>query len=134
MNGLEMLEQIFQVCIIPLLGVLTAYAVSYIKAKRDDLVEMSKNDILDKYINMASETIMACVIATNQTYVDALKAEGKFDAEAQEIAFRKTASAVLLILSDDAKKYLSEAFGDLEAYINTQIEAAVKSQKKITPV
>lgn len=134
MNGLEMLEQIFQVCIIPLLGVLTAYAVGYIKAKRDDLVEMSKNDILDKYINMASETIMACVIATNQTYVDALKAEGKFDAEAQEIAFRKTASAVLLILSDDAKKYLSEAFGDLEAYINTQIEAAVKSQKKITPV
>ena len=35
-------------------------------------------------------TVIDCVIATNQTYVDALKAEGKFDADAHREAFKKT--------------------------------------------
>ena len=36
---------------------------------------------------MLSQTITDCVLATNQTYVDTLKAQGSFDAEAQKIAF-----------------------------------------------
>jgi len=63
------------------------------------------------------------VIATNQTYVDTLKREGKFDGEAQKIAFQKTYDSVIAILSEDAKTYLNEAIGDLQAYIINQIEA-----------
>ena len=36
---------------------------------------------------MLSETITKCVVATNQTYVETLKKQGKFDKEAQKIAF-----------------------------------------------
>ena len=72
---------------------------------------------------MLEQTIISCVIATNQTYVEALKKEGKFDAEAQKIAFDKTFSAVITILCDDAYDYLSEAIGDLEEYITNRIEA-----------
>jgi hypothetical protein len=36
---------------------------------------------------MLTDTITKCVIATNQTYVETLKKEGKFDLEAQEVAF-----------------------------------------------
>ena len=41
-----------------------------------------------------------------------------------------TLNAVMEILSEDAKKYLSEAFGDLNSYITSQIEASVNVNKK----
>lgn len=78
---------------------------------------------------MLNETITKCVIATTQTYVETLKKEGKFDKTAQETAFNKTYTAVLAILSDEAKKYLTEAVGDLNLYITQQIEAEVKLTK-----
>lgn len=81
---------------------------------------------------MLKSTITTCVISTNQTYVDSLKAQGKFDLEAQQVAFTMTYEAVLELLSDEAKKYLIEAFGDLEAYITKQIEAEVNIQKAVT--
>ena len=131
MNYIELLSQIFEVCIIPLLGVLTAYAVTYIKAKRDEIIIQSNNDLITKYSTMLTETIEACVLATNQTYVESLKKEGKFTVEAQQKAFTMTKNAVLNILSAEAKEYLTEAFGDLNTYVNKQIEAAVNVNKII---
>jgi division/cell wall cluster transcriptional repressor MraZ len=53
-----------------------------------------------------------------------------FDVEAQKEAFNMTLNAVMSILSDDAKDYLSEVFGDLNSYITSQIEASVNMNKK----
>ena len=130
MDWLNLLTQIFEVCIIPLLAVLTTYIVKYIQVKSAEITSKSENELVDKYVNMLSYTISSCVVATNQTYVESLKKQGKFDAEAQKIAFNMTLEAVLGILSDDAKKYLTEAFGDLNAYITSQIEASVNVNKK----
>ena len=129
MDWMEILEKIFEVCIIPLLGILTTYLVVYLKTKRDKLIEQSESNLLDKYIYKLHETITDCVIATNQTYVEALKKEGKFDLEAQKIAFTQTYETVLGILSEDMQKLLTEAFGDLNGYITTRIEAEVNRQK-----
>ena len=82
-----------------------------------------------KYVDMLNRTITECVIATNQTYVETLKQQGKFDAEAQKIAFQMTSKAVLDILSEDAKEYLSAAVGDLNIYITNKIEAEVNLNK-----
>ena len=129
MNWMELLYQIFELCIIPLLGVLTAFAIKFIKAKAVELNTKHDNELLAKYIGMLSETITDCVIATNQTYVDSLKAQGSFDAEAQKIAFQKTFDSVMLILSAEAKEYLANAYGDLAAYIANRIEAEVNLNK-----
>lgn len=133
MNWTEMISSIFQVCLIPLLGILTKYLVSFIAMKSEEMQKKTDNETAQKYMKMASDTIMACVIATNQTYVESLKSQGKFDKEAQEVAFNKTLEAVLTLLNDEVKEYLIEAFGDLNAYLNTQIEAAVNGTK-IVPV
>ena len=125
----SLIADIFQVCIIPLLGILTTYAVKYIKAKSNELTIKTENELMDKYILMLADTIADCVIATNQTYVDSLKKQGKFDAAAQEEAFNKTLNAVLAILNDEATEYLSAAFGDLNAYISSQIEVSVSKNK-----
>jgi hypothetical protein len=129
MNWLEMLYKILEVCVIPLLGVLTVYAVKFIKIKSDEISKKANNETASKYIDLLSNTISDCVIATNQTYVEALKKENAFTAEAQKEAFQLTYDAVMSVLSDDAKVYLTSIYGDLTAYITTKIEAEVNLTK-----
>ncbi len=129
MDYTELIKQIFEVCLFPLLGVLTAFLIVFISKKAQELKAKTNNELYSKYIDMLEQTIINCVIATNQTYVEALKAEGKFDAEAQKIAFQKTYDSVMAILSEDAKSYLNEAIGDLQTYIINQIEAQVNLNK-----
>lgn len=133
---LELLSKIFEVCVIPLLGVLTTFVIAYLKAKKEEiLAKVSANktqeqqELMSKYLNMVEETVRSCVLATNQTYVDSLKAEGKFDAEAQKVAFNKTLDAVLAILNEDAKNYLTQIFGDLNVFLSNLIESQVNINK-----
>lgn len=133
MEWLPLLYEILQVCIIPLLGVLTAYIVKFINMKSVEIQANVDNDMADKYIAMITDTVSACVIATNQTYVEALKKENAFTAEAQKEAFNLTYNAVMAILTDEAKEYLAEIYGDVAAYITNKIEAEVNISK-IVPV
>ena len=129
MDWLALLSDIFEVCVLPLLGVLTMYIVKFIQVKSTEITNKVDNDLVDKYVAMLAVTIENCVIATSQTYVESLKQAGKFDAEAQKTAFNMTKNAVMAILSDEAKKYLENAVGDLNEYITQQIEATVKVNK-----
>ena len=132
MDSATLIQQIVEVCIIPLLGVLTAYIVKFVQSKSAQLQATTENEIADKYISLLSDTITKCVIATNQTYVDSLKKQNAFTKEAQEEAFKKTLASVEAVLSDDAKTYIQETFGNLETYLTTQIEAAVNQNKTET--
>ena len=129
MNWLDLLYDIFKVCIIPLLGLLTTFVIKLLDKKSAEAKAKTDNETYKKYITMLTDTITDCVTATNQTYVDALKAQGKFDAEAQKAAFDQTYKAVLTILSDEEKKYLTSVVGDLNIYITNKIEAVVNTNK-----
>ena len=129
MDWLEILEQIFQIVVIPLLGVGTLYVIGLVKTKKMAILEEVDSEIAKKYINLLEQTIVDCVIATNQTYVNSLKEQGKFDADAQKAAFQKTFDAVMAILTEDAKEYLAFAIGDLEVYVTTKIESTVTQVK-----
>lgn len=133
MEWLTLLYQVLEVCVIPLLGILTAYVVKFINAKSLEIQNKVDNDTADKYIAMLDDTICACVIATTQTYVESLKKENAFTKEAQKEAFNLTYSAVMSVLTDEAKSYLTEIYGDLTTYITNKIEAEV-SLNKIVPV
>ena len=129
MEWLALLYEIFEVCIIPLLGVLTVYIVKFIQKKTEELNSKNENELMNKYLTMLSDTIVDCVIATNQTYVESLKKQGKFDLEAQKVAFEMTYNAVINVLSNEAKEYLTSIYGDLSAYITNMIEAEVNRNK-----
>ena len=129
MDWLKMLYEILEVCIIPLLGILTVYAVKFIKIKSDEIAKKVNNDTATKYIDLLATTISDCVVATNQTYVERLKKENAFTAEAQKEAFQLTYEAVMGVLTEDAKTYLTSIYGDLSAYITTKIEAEVNLNK-----
>ena len=127
---MKLLYDVFNLCIVPLVGVLTFYLVQYIKAKGNEIAANVDSELASKYIVMLTTTITDCVVATNQTYVEALKKEGKFDKEAQYKAFQMTYNAVMDILTEDAKEYLNNFYGDLSLYLSKRIEAEVVANKK----
>lgn len=131
MDLVTLLPMIFQLCIIPLLAILTKYITAWIEIKINEMTESKNDATFTKYMKLLQDTVISCVIATNQTYVETLKAQGKFDAEAQKEALKKTYDAVMAILTEDAINYLKEALGDFDAYVNTMIESQVNMQKTI---
>ena len=129
MDWLDILYKVFEVAIIPLLGAATLYLITLIDAKKKEIKDKAKSETAKKYIEMLDDTIINCVVATNQTYVEALKKAGSFDAEAQKQAFKLTYDAVMAILTDEAQMYLNEAIKDLNAYITNKIESGVVAAK-----
>lgn len=127
----DLIPVLFQICIFPLLGILTKYLVALINEKISAITAQKDDVLFTKYMTMLNETIADCVLATNQTYVNTLKAEGKFDVEAQKIAFTKTYEAIMAILSADAKEYLISAIGDLDKIVTEKIEAQVVAVKAV---
>lgn len=129
LTWLIILQQIFEVSIIPLIGVLTGILIKFINSKSKEIIAITEDERAKKYIEMLDSTITNCVLATTQTYVDSLKKAGKFDAEAQKTAFEMTYNSVLNVLTEDAKEYLTMFYGDLSAYMTNKIEAEVKNAK-----
>jgi hypothetical protein len=94
-----------------------------------DAANHNQGEVIDAKGNKVENTVTNCVIATNQTYVEALKKNNAFTAEAQKEAFNLTYNAVMAILTEDAKEYLAEIYGDVAAYITNKIEAEVNISK-----
>ena len=125
----QLIAQIFEICIIPILGVLTTFLISWINSKKEALKQQTNSETIRKYIDMLDSTITDCVIAMNQTYVNSLKLQGKFDTEAQKKAITDVYNKVIAILGQDAIEYLNSAIGDLNEYITSKIEKEVSSNK-----
>ena len=125
----SILELIMQVVIIPAVPVITIFAVNAFQKWADSKVIETDNAIAAEYLTEITEIISQAVICTTQTYVDSLKAQGKFDAEAQKIAFEKTKDTVLLLLAEDAVDFISKMYGDIDLWLDTKIEQMVYENK-----
>lgn len=124
-DWLNILGKVAELVLVPLIGSAVAYLIAWLKVKKQELLEKVKDATTKKYLELLDNTIRDCVIATNQTYVYALKQTGTFDEEAHKKAFQLTYDAVKAILTEEATQYLSGAVSDLNAYITTKIEAQV---------
>ena len=129
MDWMNIITQLFEIVVFPLVGIGTVYLINLIKVKIQELKVKKDNDLYTKYLTLLEDTIVNCVLATTQTYVTALKKENKFDAEAQKMAFEMTYSNVINILSEDAKMYLETAIDDLDKFVRNKIEAEVLNHK-----
>ena len=115
--------------LILIITALSSYIVTYINKKKKAL-QLEMDDMLAiKYTDMIEKTIIDCVNATNQTYVEALKKDNAFTKEAQAEAFNRTLNSVMKILSDDCLEYLTTVTTDINAYIYNKIEAEVNYAK-----
>lgn len=112
-----------------IIAALAGYLITYINKKKKALEVEIDNENTKAYLDMIEKTIIDCVNATNQTYVETLKKEGKFTKEAQKEAFNKTLQSVKAILSKDCLEYLSLITTDVNTYIYNKIEAEVNYAK-----
>lgn len=131
MDWMEVLEQVFELIIYPVLSIAGVYLTYLISTKIKELKQKTADETAKKYLDMLDSTIQNAVLATTQTYVDTLKKQGKFDMEAQKVAFKQTYDAVMSVLTADAIKYITTAVGDLDVYVTNKIEADVKLCKSI---
>lgn len=129
MNKVEIINQIIQTLVIPLLGILVTAAVRAINIRKEQLLQETESAKKQKYISMLADIISECVTATNQTYVDELKQGDAFTKEAQKQALKKTFDNVFTILSEDAKVGLQEIYGDLNEYVLAKIESEIGNSK-----
>ena len=129
----EFLENIFLAVVTAVVPVLTAYFIALIRRLEENADVKLQDEHAKKYIEEAMQAVVDAVVATNQTYVDALKKSGKFDAEAQKAAAQKALNACLASISDRAQRFLDYTYGDIKKYLTTRIEAEVRKQKGEAP-
>lgn len=121
----QMLQEIFFTVLIPLVGILCSYGIAFLNKKVKEVQEKVNNDLFTKYSDMLVGIVETCVIATNQTYVDELREQGKFGPEEHDIAYHKTYDAIKELLTEEMKKVLQEGYSDLEFYISQLIQEQV---------
>lgn len=99
------------------------YIVKYIK---DLKLSAGITDALEQAYTLLAD----CVKYTNQVLVDGLKAEGKFDADAQAEARQLTINRFKQLANDEIKLAITTAYNNFDEWIITAMESKVRSQKE----
>ena len=107
-----------------LLTALGAVVFKYLKSKgaKDELLKLAQE---------AYTIFNKCVLNVNQTFVDALKAEGLFDADAQAKAREMAREMFMEMISAEMKLALETLYGSADKWIETVREADVWAAKKV---
>lgn len=124
---INILSCIVTVIILPLITLLGSKLIKWISKKIDD-------ENVEKNLIKATNIILDAVKYVLQTYVDNLKKEGKFTKDAQLIAFNKAKEIVLSQFNEEIKNYIKDNFGDIDSWIDVQIEASINNLKNISPI
>lgn len=97
------------------------------------LTELINSKISDKraqsLLNAALSVVMDVVKQIYQTYVESLKKQNAFTEEAQKTALANALETIKAILPEKVKSFITENYGDMEAWLTTQIEAAIYTLK-----
>ena len=73
--------------------------------------------------------VSKAVITTNQTFVNELKKQGKFNKEAMQEAYRRTYESIIASLSQSFFEYIDEEAVDIDALLKNMIETSVDWNK-----
>ena len=130
----EFLMNLAEAVLIAAIPVVVAFFVKSSKATAAHLAVQTKNETVERYLEDITDAICTAVTYTSQTYVDRLKADGKFDKDKQTEALNTAVEQAKKLLTAEARNFLEEAYGDLSAYLISKIEAEVRNQKNEDPV
>lgn len=108
--------------IIPLISIGGTQLVKLIHSK-------IKNAETAKQLATATQIVTSATRAVFQTYVESLKAEGKFDAHSQLVALERAKDIALNQMKDDVKEYITNNYGSLDSWLTIQIEATINLLK-----
>lgn len=90
--------------------------------------------LINKYVNDAKlknllsslyTLVQNSVLEVYQTYVEALKKAGSFDAEAQKQALNKCLELIKVNMPKELENWLKANYSDVESYLKSLIEAQI---------
>ncbi|WP_217958716.1 hypothetical protein [Acutalibacter muris] len=125
----EFLATLLQAVLVAAVPVCAAFIGKGLKALAAYLGQKSESDAARKYLEAAADAISTAVAYTSQVYVDKLKETGQFTKENQQEALGIAVAQAKNLLTAEAITYLQTAYGDLNEYLKSRIEAEVRNQK-----
>ena len=125
----EFLTTLLQAVLVAAVPVCAAFVGKGLKALADYLGQKSENDMAKKYLAAVADAVATAVTYTSQVYVDKLKETGQFTKENQREALGIAVAQAKNLLTAEAAAYLQTAYGDLNEYLKSRIEAEVRNQK-----
>lgn len=120
----------FKEIILGVLGTLAAGLATWLTTV---IVTWLNKKIKDKQLatwaTAVTTIVLNAVQAVFQSFVDALKKDGKFDKAKQEEAKERALEIIKAQLTDELKKYIMDNFGDLDVFLNEKVEAIIYQLK-----
>lgn len=127
----EIIPQLFKL-IVAIATLLFTFAVR--KVAKSFAKKYNVTAEFEEFVNIedyVKRVILTCVQSTNQTFVDTLKKQGKFDSEKKKEAFEITYNTVYTIVGELLKILLkTEDSKPVQTYLETLIEETVKMCKE----
>lgn len=132
----KLLPIIINIMIIPILPVVTAFIIAYIKKKTQELETGMKNTEMNRYIHLAEDAVATAVTSVNQIFVDGIKQRNSsMTPYEQKAAFGMAKEKALRIIGDKGIGVLKNLYRDFDAWLENRIEYYVSlSKKNSTPV
>lgn len=108
--------------VIPVITLVGGKLVSWLNAKIN-------NEKANAMLTAATNAVVNAVRSVLQTYVDTLKASGKFDESSQKIALIKAKKLALESMNAEVQNYIETTYGNIDTWITTMIEATLNAIK-----
>lgn len=129
----ELLKEFLLTFLTALATGLAAVIIKLITAKIAYITAKTQDEKKIRFLTWLEEdVIVKCINTTTQTYVDELKKQGNFNADAQKVAMEKTTEAILTVLTEADKELLETYVDDISTWITTRVESYMQSLKDVT--
>ena len=125
----EFLTTLLQAILVAAVPGCAAFLGKGLKALASYLGQKSENDTVKMYMEAIADAVATAVTYTSQVYVDKLKETGQFTKENQREALGIAVAQAKNLLTAEAAAFLETAYGDLNEYLQSRIEAEVRNQK-----
>ena len=120
--------------LIPLLITIITICICTITSKIAKNAAESAPSKYSEIIYALENIVNKAVITTNQTFVNELKKQGKFDKKAMEEAYNKTFNSIVASLSQSFFEYIDKEAIDIDTLLKNMIETSVDWNKITVPV
>lgn len=115
----EFLTELFKFVFVVVMPFLTKLLYDYVQEK-----------IGDSQYHEAVKNVYEAVMCVQQTFVDDLKKQDKWDIEAQKKAFKIAKETALSIMKDKTASYIEDKYNGLSNWLDIQIEKTIAEEKE----
>ena len=115
--------------LIPLLVTIITICICMMTSKVAKEAARTAPSKYSEIIYALENIVNKAVITTNQTFVNELKKQGKFDKEAMQEAYKRTYESIIASLSQSFFEYIDKETIDIDTLLKNMIETSVDWNK-----